>query len=135
MGGYARLTVPQIMHRPFLAAGAVLALLAVAAGAFGAHGLEGTIPAGRLETFETAARYQMYHALGLLFLGLAAAGWPRRAWTGPAALLFGGILVFSGSLYALALTGIGVFGAIAPLGGASLIAGWAWMALVVLRVT
>lgn len=121
------------MHRPFLAAGCLLAFLAVAAGAFGAHGLQGVLTASRLETWETAARYQMYHALALLFLGLAAARRPAARWSGPGILLFGGTVVFSGSLYALALTGVGVLGAVAPIGGAALLAGWIWALLVVLR--
>lgn len=121
------------MHRPFLAAGCLLAFLAVAAGAFGAHGLQGVLTATRLETWETAARYQMYHALALLFLGLAAARHPGARWSGPAILLFGGTVVFSGSLYALALTGVGVLGAVTPIGGAGLLAGWIWALLLVLR--
>lgn len=121
------------MHRAFLAAGCVLAFLGVAAGAFGAHGLEGVLTAARSETYETAVRYQVYHALALVLLGLAAARWPRRAWFGPGLLFLAGTVVFSGSLYALALTGVGAFGAIAPIGGASLLAGWAWMVLIVLR--
>ncbi|MDH3734312.1 MAG: DUF423 domain-containing protein [Gemmatimonadota bacterium] len=123
------------MHRPFLVAGSLLALIAVAAGAFGAHGLQGALTPERLDTFETATRYQMYHALGLLFVGLAAARWPARSWAGAGLLLLFGTLVFAGSLYALALSGIGVFGAIAPIGGASLIGGWLWVTLVVLRDT
>ncbi|MDX1395646.1 MAG: DUF423 domain-containing protein [Gemmatimonadota bacterium] len=123
------------MHRPFLAAGAVLAFLAVAAGAFGAHGLEGTIPAERLATFDTAARYQMYHALALLFVGMAGRVWPRGFWAGPALLFLAGVVVFSGSLYALALTGQGWLGAVAPIGGATLLAGWLWLTIVALRAS
>ena len=123
------------MHRPFLALGCLFGFLGVAAGAFGAHGLEGMIPADRLDTFETGVRYQIAHALALLFVGLAAARWPVRAWAGPGLLLVVGTLVFSGSLYALALTGVGAFGAIAPIGGTGLIAGWLWLALVALRNT
>ena len=134
MGGYAPNTVSGEMHRPFLAAGAVLAFIAVAAGAFGAHGLEGTIPPARLETFETAARYQMYHALALLFVGTAARSWPAKGWAGPGLLFVAGILVFSGSLYALALTGAGWLGAVAPVGGTALLVGWLWLTLVILRV-
>lgn len=111
--------------RTLLVAGAAAALVGVAAGAFGAHGLEGRVEPRLVEVFETGARYQMYHALGLLALGLAAARWPDPLW-GVAGALFGaGILVFSGSLYALALTGVGWLGAITPLGGLALLAGWA----------
>lgn len=123
------------MHRPFLAIGCLLGFLGVAAGAFGAHGLEGVVPPHRLETFETGVRYQIVHALALIMLGLAAARWPVRAWAGPGILFVVGTLVFSGSLYALALSGAGLFGAIAPIGGTSLIVGWLWMALVSLRDT
>ena len=111
--------------RALLAGGAAAALVAVAAGAFGAHGLEGRVEPRLVEVFETAARYQMYHALGLLALGLAAARWPDPLW-GVAGALFGiGILVFSGSLYTLALTGIGWLGAVTPAGGLAFLAGWA----------
>lgn len=123
------------MHRPFLVLGFVLALLAVAAGAFGAHGLEGVLPADRLETFEVAVRYQMYHALALIGIGLAAGRWPGVAWNGPGLLLALGTAVFSGSLYALALGGGAAFGVVAPAGGACLLAGWAWGAWVAIRRT
>lgn len=123
------------MHRPFLAAGFLLAFLAVAAGAFGAHGLSALLDPPALETWETAARYQMYHALALVAVGLAADRWPTTWWNGPALLLIAGTVVFSGSLYLLALTGAGWLGAIAPLGGAGLLAAWLWGLLVVLRKT
>ncbi len=123
------------MHRPFLAAGFLLAFLAVAAGAFGAHALRDTLEPPALATWETAARYQMYHALALVAVGLAAARWPAVAWSGPALLFLIGTLVFSGSLYALALTGIAWLGAITPLGGVGLLAGWLWGLLLVLRAT
>jgi len=123
------------MHRVFLGAGAVLGFLAVAAGAFGTHGLDGSIPPARLETFETAARYQMYHALALVLLGLAAARWPVKAWAGPGLAFIGGTIVFSGSLYLLAVTGMSWLGAIAPIGGVGLLAGWLWMTVIFLRDT
>jgi len=123
------------MHRPFLAAGFLLGFLAVAAGAFGAHGLAAVLDPPALETWETGARYQMYHALALVAVGLAAARWPTTWWSGPALLFIAGTVVFSGSLYFLALTGAGWLAAIAPLGGASLLAAWVWCLLVVLRKT
>ena len=123
------------MHRLFLAAGCLLAFLAVAAGAFGAHGLEASLSTANLAAFETGARYQMYHALALILVGLAAAQWPRKAWAGPGLALAGGTIVFSGSLYAFAVTDIGFFGAITPIGGATLLVGWVWLALVALRDT
>jgi len=113
-------------YRWILAAGASLALLAVAAGAFAAHGLRDSLDAYRLGIFETAARYQMYHALALFGLGALAAGQrlPPR-WPAIAALAFcAGILLFSGSLYALALGAPRWLGAITPLGGTLFMLGW-----------
>lgn len=111
--------------RAMLVAGGAAALLGVAAGAFGAHGLEGRVPPGDLETFETAVRHQMWHALALVALAPAAARWPDPLWGVAGALLLAGIVVFSGSLYALVATGVGWLGAVTPLGGLSFLAGWA----------
>jgi uncharacterized membrane protein YgdD (TMEM256/DUF423 family) len=99
--------------------GAVLALLAVAFGAFGAHALREIVTPERLQTFETGVRYQMYHALALLVMSVLPLKHYWAAW-----LLLIGTLIFSGSLYLLVLTGIGVFGAITPLGGVLQIIGW-----------
>ncbi len=104
--------------------GAALAALGVALGAFGAHGLSGVLSPDRMHTYETAVRYQMLHALGLLVIG-ALPGRHRVA----ALLLLAGTLVFSGSLYLLVATGIALLGAVAPIGGAAMIAGWAWLAV------
>jgi uncharacterized membrane protein YgdD (TMEM256/DUF423 family) len=112
------------MERHFLGIGALSACLAVAAGAFGAHALRDLVSADRLVVWETAARYQMYHALGLLVVAYLAA----QKSAGPARLtgwLFvAGTVLFCGSLYALTLTGITMLGAITPLGGVAFIAGW-----------
>jgi uncharacterized membrane protein YgdD (TMEM256/DUF423 family) len=116
----------------FVGLGALSGLLAVAAGAFGAHALRERLAPDTLGVFETAARYQMYHALALL-----AAGWALGRWPGAAALAAGwlfvaGTVVFCGSLYVLTLTGQRWLGAITPLGGLAFIAGWgalAWAAL------
>ncbi|HLR45692.1 MAG TPA: DUF423 domain-containing protein [Deinococcales bacterium] len=98
--------------------GAVLAALATALGAFGAHVLEGAVSADRLDTFETAARYLMYGALGLLLLS-------RLPGTGLArSLVLAGAAVFSGSLVILVLTDTGWLGAVTPFGGVLMIAGW-----------
>lgn len=106
-------------------AGAVFGLLGVAGGAMGAHWLRNILDPGDLNTFEIGIRYQMYHALALLATGLLAGRW-RSAWfTAACGLFTAGVVLFSGSLYTLAFTGIGLFGAIAPLGGICLIAGWA----------
>ncbi len=110
--------------------GAVLALLAVAAGAFGAHALRDRLAPDLLAVFETGARYQMYHALAMLLAALCAATGLAGPKARVAGLLFGvGIVVFSGSLYALALTGVRAWGAVTPFGGAAFLAGWALLAL------
>ncbi|WP_419162066.1 DUF423 domain-containing protein [Candidatus Palauibacter sp.] len=115
--------------------GFLLAGLGVAVGAFCAHALEGRLAADDLAVFETAARIHMLHALGLALLGLAAARWPDAGWKGPGLLMLAGVAVFSGSLYALALSGIGWLGAITPVGGAALIAAWMWAAWIALNRT
>jgi uncharacterized membrane protein YgdD (TMEM256/DUF423 family) len=105
---------------PLVALGAINAALAVAAGAFAAHGLESRLEPSALKIFETAARYHMYHAIAMILAARLArrAGWIFQA----------GIVIFSGSLYALALTDIKVLGAITPLGGLAFLAGWVWLA-------
>jgi uncharacterized membrane protein YgdD (TMEM256/DUF423 family) len=105
------------------ASGAILGLLAVALGAFGAHALEGRLTAEELATFETAVRYQMYHALALVAVaGLMKRRSPGTELAGGAFLV--GILLFSGSLYLLVLTGESWLGAVTPLGGLAYLAGW-----------
>ena len=107
--------------------------LGVAIGAFGAHALHDTLMrAGRLDTFETAVRYQFYHALALLAVGVLWAARPElRALGITGALWAGGIVVFSGSLYALCFTGITKLGAVAPIGGLLLLGGWVYLLLAV----
>src|SRR3954470_8364729 len=109
---------------PLIALGALNAAIAVAAGAFGAHGLRDRLDARSLEIFETAARYQMYHALALVLCGIIA----TRGATTAGWILQAGIVVFSGSLYALSLSGVKILGAITPLGGLAFLVGWAWLA-------
>ncbi len=116
------------VERTFFVAGAVFALLAVAAGAFGAHALGPRISAGRLDTFEIAVRYQMYHALGLFVVAWAMGRWPGGAAPVAGWLFIAGILVFGGTLYTIALGGPRWLGAITPLGGVSFMAGWAILA-------
>jgi uncharacterized membrane protein YgdD (TMEM256/DUF423 family) len=125
------------MTRLWLLLGALNGFLSVAAGAFGAHALKARLGPDLLAVFETGARYHMYHALALLAVGLLAAVRPAGV---PAGLLNGagwaflvGILLFSGSLYALALTGVRGLGAITPLGGLGFLAGWVLLALAALR--
>ena len=126
------------MPRACLIAGAVLGGLAVAAGAFGAHGLAPLLAAsGQAANWETAARYGMYHALALLALGLLARQRPaagRRVAAAAWCLLLG-TAIFSGCLGALALSGVKILGAIVPIGGTLLIAGWGLMALVAADTT
>lgn len=116
---------------------ALLGGLTVAIGAFGAHGLRAMLEAsGRFDTFETAVRYQFYHTLALLAVGILAVVRPELR--GPigttAALWLGGILFFSGSLYLLCFTGITKLGAVAPIGGLLLIAGWIRLLLLVSKL-
>jgi uncharacterized membrane protein YgdD (TMEM256/DUF423 family) len=117
------------MDRTFLLLATILGFLGVALGAFGAHGLRSRLGPDMLAVFETAVRYQMYHVFALLSVSaaighlgsarlLVMAGW----------FFFTGILLFSGSLYALALTGTGILGAITPFGGLLFLAGWASLA-------
>jgi uncharacterized membrane protein YgdD (TMEM256/DUF423 family) len=117
------------VDRLFFALGACSAFLAVAAGAFGAHALRVRLSPDLLGVFGTAARYQMYHALALL-----AVAWAITRGTGSTAQWAGwlfviGTVLFSGSLYGLALTGIRWLGAITPLGGVAFLAGWLCLAL------
>lgn len=121
------------MHRTFFVLGATLAGLAVAAGAFGAHGLKGRLTPDMLEVFETAARYQMYHALGLLAVAWAATRWPGAAVSIAGWCFVAGIVVFSGSLYALSVSGVRWLGALTPLGGVAFMAGWLALALAASR--
>ena len=111
----------------FIILGAVNAFIAVALGAFGAHGLEGKIPDKYLETWNTAVQYQMFHAAGLLIIGLLAGkvSSPLINWSGW--LMFIGIIIFSGSLFVLSVTQIKVLGAITPIGGVSFLAAWVLM--------
>lgn len=117
------------MDRLFYRLGALSALLSVAAGAFGAHALRHRLTLEYLSVFETAARYQMYHALALLAAAWGASRWPGLLpkWAGWC--FVGGTVLFSGSLYALALTGNRWLGAITPLGGVAFMVGWCCLAL------
>ncbi len=113
----------------WLCIGAALGGLGVAIGAAGAHALEGRIDSDALDTLETAVRFQMYHGIALAGLGVAAKVWRSGIVTLAAALMAAGTVIFCGSLYILALLDISVFGAVAPVGGLSLIAGWAVLAI------
>lgn len=119
--------------RFFWIAGAVLAFLAVAAGAFGAHALRERLAPDLLTIFETGARYHMYHALALFAVAWGAQAWQSSLVTTAGWLFIFGIVVFSGSLYLLALTGTRWLGAITPVGGVALLAGWAILAVAAWR--
>jgi len=117
----------------WFAAGAIAAGIGVALGAFGAHGLKGRVDAEMLGVFETGVRYHVYHALALL-----AVGWAASRWSGPLIgaagwLFLAGIVLFSGSLYLMTLTGARWLGAITPLGGLAFILGWILLAAGALR--
>ena len=112
------------MEQVFAAAGALSAFIAVAAGAFGAHMLRARLSPELLAVFETAARYQMYHALALIAVAFALARWPSPATRAAGWLFIAGTVLFSGSLYLLALTGTRWLGAVTPLGGLCFLAGW-----------
>jgi uncharacterized membrane protein YgdD (TMEM256/DUF423 family) len=119
--------------RLWIVLGAVNAFLSVAAGAFGAHGLKARLPPDLLTIFETGARYHMYHSLGLIAIGLVAQARPSPLLSGAGWAMLAGILLFSGSLYALALTGVRALGAITPIGGLGFLAGWALLAVAAWR--
>jgi uncharacterized membrane protein YgdD (TMEM256/DUF423 family) len=118
-----------MMARTFWVLGCIFGFLGVGAGAFGAHALRARLPADLLAVFETGARYQMYHALALLAVATIASRAPTGAASAAGWLFTAGIVLFSGSLYLLALTGTRWLGAITPLGGVCFLAGWAALAL------
>jgi len=116
------------MDRVFMTLGSVSALLGVALGAFAAHGLKPDLAPSLLAAFETGVRYQLYHALALLALGLAWARWPGPLMIASGYLFVAGTVLFSGSLYALSLSGMRWLGAITPFGGVAFLLGWACLA-------
>ena len=121
------------MDRVFFGLGAVSAMLAVAAGAFGAHALRARITPESLAIFETGARYQIYHALALLAVGWAVSRWPGSLPVYAGWLFVSGSILFSGSLYILALTGVRWWGAVTPIGGLAFLAGWLCLVLTAVR--
>lgn len=116
------------MDRTFFLIGAVSAFVGVAAGAFGAHGLKSRLGEDLLAVFETGVRYQMYHALALLAAAWAASRWPGGLTTAAGWLFVAGTVIFSGSLYALSLSGQRWLGAVTPIGGLAFLAGWLCLA-------
>lgn len=113
--------------------GAALGCLSVVFGAFARHGLEHRLPGEMLEIFETAVRYQMYHALALLAVGWVAVQYGHPAVTTSGWLFIAGSVIFSGSLYLLALSGVKGWGAVTPVGGLLLVGGWLFLFIGILR--
>ena len=120
--------------RIWLAIAAINGFLAVAAGAFGAHGLQGRLDVHALATFETGARYQMYHALAIGLAALILRGTAATAATAAAGFFLAGIVVFSGSLYLLALTGAHALVFVTPFGGVAFLIGWIALAIAAMRL-
>ena len=116
------------MNRLFFLLGALSAFVGVAVGAFGAHGLKSRLGEDLLAVFETGVRYQMYHAFALMASAWAAGRWPGALTNASGWLFLAGTVIFSGSLYALSLTGQRWLGAITPIGGLAFLAGWLCLA-------
>ena len=112
------------MSRLFFAFGSGFALIAVITGAFAAHALKTRLSPDMFQVIEVAVRYQMYHALGLIAVAWAASQWSSQLITASGWLFVAGIVIFSGSLYILSLTGVRWLGAITPIGGVAFIIGW-----------
>jgi uncharacterized membrane protein YgdD (TMEM256/DUF423 family) len=124
------------MDRLFFVLGSASAGLAVALGAFGAHALKARLSPEMLAVYETGVRYQMFHALALLAVAWAATRWPgSTAITAGGWLFVAGTLLFSGSLYALSLSGVRGLGAVTPIGGLAWLLGWAALAWGVARAS
>lgn len=121
--------------KKFLFAGAVLMALAVLLGAFGAHALKKSLSPNLLAVYTTGVEYQFYHALGLLLVGLIGYHYPSKWLNWSGILLISGIILFSGSLYVLAITGIKALGVITPIGGLAFVAGWICLAVGIWKTT
>jgi len=121
------------MDRTWFVLGSLLAAVAVAAGAFGAHGLESRLSSDDMDTYQTAARYHTYHALALFAVAYAAQRFGGGLVTASGRLFVAGIVLFSGALYLLALSGVKILGAVAPIGGLCFLAGWACLAIAAWR--
>jgi uncharacterized membrane protein YgdD (TMEM256/DUF423 family) len=121
------------MDRLWLLLGAAYGFIAVALGAFGAHALKQKLSAEMLAVWRTAVEYQFYHALALLLLGLLARQMPAVSFNVAGACFSAGVLLFSGSLYALALSDIRMLGAVTPLGGLLFLTGWIFLGWTIAR--
>jgi len=118
---------------PFIAIGAILAFLAVAFGAFGAHGLKKILSQDMLVIFETAVTYQTWHALGLVLIGILFQLTPSSLLIKAGWAMLAGIILFSGSLYILSLSGIKTLGMITPIGGIAFLIAWALIAIYAIK--
>ncbi|KPK48460.1 MAG: hypothetical protein AMS22_15265 [Thiotrichales bacterium SG8_50] len=119
-----------LTHKLFVLTGALICALAVAFGAFGAHALKARLAPDAMAVYQTAVQYHFYHALGLVLVGLAVAHWPDSGWIRASGwTMLTGIVLFSGSLYLLALTGQRWLGAVTPVGGLAFIASWVLLAV------
>lgn len=121
------------MERTFFLLGAIFGFLAVAAGAFGAHALEARLTPDRMELFQLAARYQMYHALALIGAAYAAGRWPGGSVHLAGWAFVVGVLIFCGTIYVLAFGGPRWLGAVTPIGGMAFLIGWAALATAAFR--
>ncbi len=114
-----------MINKKYIIAGSLLAALSVALGAFGAHAWkEMLVNYGRLDTFETAVRYQFFHSIGLILIGILSVKWPSVNLNIVGMLMSAGMIIFSTSLYLICFTGVLMFGAITPIGGLLLISSW-----------
>ena len=124
------------MFRNYLLSASILGFLAVGLSAFGAHALKGQLSERLMAVFQTAADYQFYHSLALLLVAVLIVLFPKARFLRWSARFFlAGIIIFSGSLYLLSLTGIGWLGAITPVGGVFLMLGWLMLAIFAVRET
>ena len=121
------------MKNLFFAFGSAFSLLSVLFGAFGAHTLEKKLSPEMLNVFEVGVRYQMYHGIGLIVVAWALSQWQNSLTTAAGWCFIAGILIFSGTLYTLSLTGIKWFGMVTPIGGLAFIAGWGCLVIAVFR--
>lgn len=121
------------MLKVFVALGSIMAFLGVAVGAFGAHSLKHVLTGKWAGVYETGVHYHLIHALGLILIGILAEKFPGALMNWAGWLLFVGIILFSGSLYALSITKINVIGAITPVGGVAFLVGWALVVIAVIK--
>lgn len=122
------------MFKLFASLGSINALIAVMLGAFGAHALRSRLSADMMDIFQTGVQYHFYHALGLLAVGIIAYHLPESTWLKWSGwLMLTGIVVFSGSLYVLSISGIKWLGAITPIGGTAFIAAWVLLTVAILK--